>query len=598
MNENNQHPIVGKNLLRMVMLQLYNDPRCIYREYIQNSLDAINDAVSLGILKNNKDGLVAITINNDNIIIEDNGTGIKSSEAAKILMDIANSLKNGIDTAGQFGVGRLSGGEFCEKLKFITSYKGEPMSTSVSMNINMLRDILDHDDSDTSAEQVMAEICDVTSEQENEDKHYFRVILHHVINSKDILLNESDILSYIQQTAPIGYSTIFNTLINSCPQKDFVERHKRIEKIRVSLNDHLDIEKGYGLKIIGNNDEIRRLRYFELPEHPKFGKLAWGWYAVTPFSVQISDSDENAGIRLRKHNIALDKNILDPLFKETRGNKYFYGEIFITNENIMPDSGRHGLAAGEEADALKEQLKTYFKDVLHQLYTKANKYKGLLKDINNLVSRIDGAGNAETKSLLVDTLRKAVDNFQNNTKPSGIDELNDVIAIYRDKYDTKFRTRVDELISCYSKPESSAGVRQEPHTSSDSDSDDTTDGEQSGQTAREPDITSATGGSVGNHNTASKPSVSGTSTDSGDSGSDKTAESKKPPVEAPHPQKPQKAEDTFTPLTEQGLYTEKEIGLLRSVYKMIGLICTPSDKKKLDKYMEWAIDKIAKGKII
>ncbi len=598
MNENNQQPIVGKNLLRMVMLQLYNNPRCIYREYIQNGLDAINDAVSKGILKNNRDGFVAITINNGNIIIEDNGTGIKSSEAAKILMDIANSLKNGIDTAGQFGVGRLSGGEFCEELEFITSYKGEPTSTTVSMNINRLRDILDQDGIDTSAEQVMAAICDVTSGEENEDRHYFKVILHNVNNSKDILLNESDILSYIRQTAPIDYSTTFNTLINSCPQKDFVERHKQIEKIKVSLNNNVDIEKGYGLKIAGNGDDIRQLRYFELPEHPKFGKLAWGWYAVTPFSVQIGDNDENVGIRLRKHNISLDKNILDPLFKETRGNKYFYGEIFITNENIRPDSGRHGLAAGEEADALKEQLKTYFKDVLHQLYTKASKYKGLLKDISFFVKRIDEAGNAEAKSLYIDRLRQAVDKFQNSTKPSGIDELNDVIAIYRDKYDTKFKTRVDELISCYSKPESPAGARQEPHTSSDSDSDDTTDGEQSVQTAGEPDITSATGGSVGNYNTASKPSVSAISTDGGDSGSDKTAEGKKPPVEVPHPQKPQKTEDTFTPLTEQGLYTEKEVGLLRSVYKMIGLICTPSDKKKLDYYMEWAIDKIARGNII
>ena len=88
MNENYQKPIVGKNLLRMVMLQLYNNPRCIYREYIQNSLDAIHDAVETGVLKNNRDGLVSITINNGNIIIEDNGTGIKSSTAPKILMSI------------------------------------------------------------------------------------------------------------------------------------------------------------------------------------------------------------------------------------------------------------------------------------------------------------------------------------------------------------------------------------------------------------------------------------------------------------------------------------------------------------------------------
>lgn len=587
MNENNQHPMVGKNLLRMVMLQLYNNPRCIYREYIQNGLDAINDAVSKGILKNNRDGFVAITINNGNIIIEDNGTGIKSSEAAKNLMDIANSLKNGIDTAGQFGVGRLSGGEFCEELEFITSYKGEPTSTTVSMNINRLRDILDQDGIDTSAEQVMAAICDVTNGEEDEDRHYFKVILHNVNNSKDILLNESDILSYIRQTAPIDYSTTFNTLINSCPQKDFVERHKQIEKIKVSLNNNVDIEKGYGLKIAGNGDDIRQLRYFELPEHPKFGKLAWGWYAVTPFSVQIGDNDENVGIRLRKHNISLDKNILDPLFKETRGNKYFYGEIFITNENIRPDSGRHGLAAGEEADALKEQLKTYFKDVLHQLYTKASKYKGLLKDIRFFVKRIDEAGNAEAKSLYIDRLRQAVDKFQNSTKPSGIDELNDVIAIYRDKYDTELRGKVDELISCYGNPVNTAGSQQEARASS-----------VSNKTKPEnPNVAPAGGNSASSDGTASKPADQDSPVSGGASNAGNPTEGKKPPVESKST-KPQKTGDAFTPLTASGMYTEKEVGLLRSVYKMIGLICIPSDKKKLDYYMEWAIEKIARGNII
>lgn len=590
MNENYQKPIVGKNLLRMVMLQLYNNPRCIYREYIQNSLDAIHDAVETGVLKNNRDGLVSITINNGNIIIEDNGTGIKSSTAPKILMDIANSLKNGIDTAGQFGVGRLSGGEYCEKLEFNTSYFGEPLSTTVSMDINKLRSILERDDIDNPAEQVMAEICDVTRKQEAEDKHYFKVILHNVINSKDILLNESDILSYIQQTAPIGYSTTFNTLINSCPQKDFVERHKHIEKIRVSLNDHVDIEKGYGLKIVGNGDEIKRLRYFELPEHPKFGKLAWGWYAVTPFTVQIKDNDENAGIRLRKHNISLDKNILDTLFKETRGNKYFYGEIFITNENIMPDSGRQGLAAGEEADALIEQLKTYFKDVLYQLYTKASKYKGLLKDIRDLVDRIDKSESSEAKSLITENLRQSVDKFLNSTTRSGIDELNDVIDIYKDKYDTELKDRVEELLGNYEKPEHSVGSQQMSH-SVPSSIDTNVVGSNVPQT---------TNNSDNSNKPASKPVAPATSMGGSGPTAIEPTEGNLPhaKVSQPRPHKPQKSEDIFASLTENGKYTEREVGLLRSVYKMIGLICTPSDKKKLDKFMKWAADNIAKGNII
>jgi len=128
MAQNIENPIVGIDLLKMLMLQLYSNPRCIYREYIQNALDSINEAVKLGILSRVKDGHVNIHITSNSITIEDNGTGIKSNIAAKILTDIANSIKNGIDTAGQFGVGRLSGGGYCEVLEFETSYLGADVS--------------------------------------------------------------------------------------------------------------------------------------------------------------------------------------------------------------------------------------------------------------------------------------------------------------------------------------------------------------------------------------------------------------------------------------------------------------------------------------
>ena len=86
-----ENSTIGIDLLKMLMLQLYSNPRCIYREYIQNALDSINDAVRLGILTKVKDGHVNINISSNNITIEDNGTGIKADCAVKYLTDIANS---------------------------------------------------------------------------------------------------------------------------------------------------------------------------------------------------------------------------------------------------------------------------------------------------------------------------------------------------------------------------------------------------------------------------------------------------------------------------------------------------------------------------
>lgn len=568
-----QKPIVGKNLLRSLMLQLYSNPRCIYREYIQNGLDAINEAVKLGVLKQNKDGLVSIKIGKHDIVIEDNGTGIKEAEAPKKLMDIANSSKNGVDTAGRFGIGKLSGGGYCDTLIFTTSYVGESVSTTVSMDIRKLRTIIDNSE-EVSAEEVMTEICSVSKEICNSEDHFFKVCLHNIVNSAEILLNEEDILSYIRQTAPIGYSTVFNTLIDRSSQQEFALRHKQIEKIRVSLNNQSDVEKSYGLRIKGSDDEILKLRYFELPADPKFGRLAWGWYAVTRFTKQIDETnDENVGIRLRIHNISLDKDILNTLFKEPRGNKYFYGEIFITNDKIEPDSSRQGLAAGEEADALRSQLRKYFKDVLYQLYTRANKYKGQIKNIREYVDKI-GKSEQTVRPILAGQLQLAVEKFQKATEATASVEINDVIDIFKKTYNKELSQKVTDILINYGNHKLTAPMPQ-PSPSQ--------------VPQNKPTSTSApkpTPTSTPEPTPASTPEPAPALTP------EPTPASTPTPPATPPSQKPsKKTADVFANLSMAG-YTDKEVALLRKAYKYMGFVCTSSEKKKLAKYMEWAVKNI------
>lgn len=594
MNEHFQKPIVGKKLLRMLMLQLYNNPRCIYREYIQNSLDAITEAVKIGVLSKNKDGLVSITIGENAITILDNGTGIKSDDAPKVLMDIANSIKNGVNTAGQFGVGRLSGGGYCERLEFTTSYYGESVSTTVLMDMSKLKRILEEDVSSITAEQVMEDICEVSTCDEINSEHYFKVVLHNIINSADILLNKNDILSYIRQTAPIGYSTAFLTLINNCPQKDFVERHKSIEQIRVAVNEIPNVEKNYKRNIEGNGDEISKLRYFELPVHPDFGKLAWGWYAVTPFTKQIDQKDENVGIRLRKHNISLDKNILDSLFKEPRGNKYFYGEIFITNDHIEPNSGRQGMAAGEESDALKTQLKDYF-NVLYQVYHKANKYKKLLDIIQERVDKLETLSEPAAKKLVVNKLNEDVKKFQDAIKKNARDEVNDIISIYKEKYETELKGKVTELMDHYCQQQSSSTI----HESDEALSNDTSyhtpsyNAVSTGYTCTKEEVLSQQTIKTPTPLFQNSPELTLSTSTSITTPQHKTSCT----VETTKSKIQKKSNDPFALLTEQGSYSEKEIDLLRKVYKYMEVICTPSEKKKLTKLIECAVKNIVNNNL-
>ena len=580
--QNIDNPVIGIDLLKMLMLQLYSNPRCIFREYIQNALDSINEAVKIGILPRVKDGRVSISITKNDIYIEDNGTGIRRDKAVKILTDIANSVKNGIDTAGQFGVGRLSGGGYCEVLEFETTYQGEDVSTIVSLDTRILRQLIDKKQTDISAEEAMTKICTTQEKSALKEDHRFIVRLKNVINSREILLDIDEIKNYITEYAPIDYSVPFNSLINSCEQTDFVKRHKSIDKIRVSLNDFSDIEKGYGLKIAGTGDQIEKIRYFELTQHPKYGPLGWGWYAVTEFSVQINEEkDSCAGIRLRKHNISLDKNILNTCFKESRGNKYFYGEIFITNDNIVPDSGRQGLAAGEEADALIKEIKRYFAETLRPVYYKANKMKTALNKAGEVIGKLNNPEFANAVGPLTDKLKEHIEEFKKATTPDSKVEINDVISIYTNKYNSGLKADVEKYLVPKQSPKETepdildmvvkptvnnptepvaAGKPQNPHTSE-----------------TEPQTTLPAG------NPAPQPKT-------------KSSDTQKP-VSTPsptqsNPNRPRsQVDEILSPLEGKNISPE-QTAILKRVFSTMLVVCPSSNKKNVILLMEAAVNSL------
>lgn len=441
--------VVGKDLLESLIIRLYSDPRTIFREYVQNACDSIYDAVKAGILSSIDEGHVVIDINaaKKYIQVQDNGTGIPRDIALSALMDIFHRGKDGIGYAGQYGIGRLAGGGYCKELIFRTTSKGENVETQLTVDIQLLKKILNAPNDDRSAEQVMQHICSVSYPSANEDDHYLIVCLKDLTNSTDILLDEEEITEYIRDIAPIDYQVPFKQLIGMSIPDEYKERYDAIRHIHVTVNNSNDLKKRYGLKIEGNGDEIKKLRFFSLSSN-EYGSLAWGWYAVTPFSIQIPSSDKNAGIRLRKLNISLDKDLLNGYFQEERGNQYFYGEIFIDNDNIKPNSGRQGLSSGDETESLIAALKEYFKE-LKKVYSKANAIKNKLKAVrtryDEFVSKKDSLDAKQTEASLaflstdIRVFKELVEN------PRYSDEVKDVCEIYTAEYNEDLRDKIQAL---------------------------------------------------------------------------------------------------------------------------------------------------------
>ena len=128
-------------------------------------------------------------------------------------------------------------------------------------------------------------------------------------------------------------------------------------------------------------------------------------------------------------------------------------EIFITNDNIVPDSGRQGLAAGEEAEALMLEIKRYFSDTLRQVYYRANKLKTALNKIAEVVGKLNNPDFSSATGPLTKKLQEHYNEFNKLVSQDEKEEINDIIAIYQNKYNSKLKAEVEKYLAPQKEPQ-------------------------------------------------------------------------------------------------------------------------------------------------
>lgn len=386
--DNLNKTVIGKDVIESLTLGMYEDARIIYREYIQNSADQIDKALTYGILESIADSNIWIEIdrNNKQIVIEDNATGIASKEAVSILKNIAQSTKQrGVDK-GFRGIGRLGGLAYCDKLVFETSYKGENCKTVIEWNAKLLKSIINNRHDKESAVEVVDKTTQVSIDEESQDKHYFKVILNNVSN--DSLLDVIEIRSYLSMVAPtqIHPSFIFFQKIKEYVSSDSIT----YETYNINVNSE-NIYKEYTSSIYeftGNDkrklDVIKDVIFFQ--KNAKDGQLLiWGWYGVWSFSKQIPEkANPGRGLRLRKNNIQIgDEYCLVKLHKEPRGNFYYFGEVHAVHPELIPNARRDYFLENAYLEEFENYLTDYFKE-LYSSYHLSSKIRSSLKDISKL----------------------------------------------------------------------------------------------------------------------------------------------------------------------------------------------------------------------
>lgn len=373
---------IGKDQMRQYMGGLYENAMVVYREYLQNSCDAVEQALNEGLIPNRRHANIAVTIDtyNKSISIEDVGIGIAQNNIGPYLVSVASSQKFGKDLVGRHGIGRLNGANYCDQIVYETSYTGEAIKTTLVWDVKRAREICDDDNLDWTVEQIIDEVTNqVTYSQEDTDKHYCKVTLVNVNN--DQLLDVEAVKAYIEQIVSVDYSTEFKELVRTpCLSKpenaEFKQRFDCLWVYQVTVNN-VPIQKTYASeyedKVLGS------MQLFVLRDDKSQEELGWGWYALNRRAEQFNGVPFSF-IRARHHNFQIGReDLLNSYHKNTTAANYVVGELHITHPKIHPTGTRDGIEGGQDRQRLEMALRKLFKNI-YDLYNKASKFRSDIID--------------------------------------------------------------------------------------------------------------------------------------------------------------------------------------------------------------------------
>ena len=199
---------LGKKVLDNLIEGMYVDCFFIFREYVQNASDSIDEAVKQGFLTNRREGQIEITLSLDTAIIRDNGMGVSKVNAIEELGYIGASKKDPTIKKGFRGIGRLGGIAYCNKLQFITSAHGEEVKSIITIDCEKLRSEINDDSNDDEAAVIFSRNIHLEHEQEISDKRYFNVCLGDITEKR--LLQKDKVVSYLSKVAPVPYNASFS----------------------------------------------------------------------------------------------------------------------------------------------------------------------------------------------------------------------------------------------------------------------------------------------------------------------------------------------------------------------------------------------------
>lgn len=358
--------VIGKDVLELLSSSMYIDAMSIFREYVQNAADAIDQRLAAGRVRSKGQIQIRIDPNERRIVIRDNGTGIRAAEFTSRLVNLGASAKRGTEARGFRGVGRLAGLGYCQELIFRSQAEGESTSSEMRWDCRHLRNLLRAAEHDKDIISVVRDVVSVRGIPGVKGDHFFEVELNGVVrHNSNRLLSVEAVRDYLAQVAPVPFSPDF-----SCGDdiSTWLSARRLPEPVEIRINDAVDpiyrphrdeFDHGNGAPSI----TLAKVDFHELPG-VEGDTAAVAWIAHHEYAGAIPNAASIKGLRVRSGNIQVgDHNLFEDLFPETRFNSWCVGEIHVLDRKLIPNGRRDHFEQSVHFENLQNQLAPIVREI-------------------------------------------------------------------------------------------------------------------------------------------------------------------------------------------------------------------------------------------
>lgn len=352
-------PVIGRQLFDIITSGMYDNPLMVYREYVQNGVDAIDLAVEDGLLSPGE-SRISITMKGRerSIIIEDNGRGLSNDSAHGILTNVGCSPKEGTSQRGFRGIGRLGGLAYCDELVFETRSNAEEFVSVVRWNRSEFDAIAGDAQRRITLQEMIESVASLEYAEAAEDTpaHFFRVTLKNVHRfHSDLLMNVKAVNDYLAQSVPVPYNRDAFSFAGQIEQELAEVTDYRC--YHITVNDR-QVLRPYADDIklsVNSSDRISGIKFIRF-KGVEEETIAVGWYAGTSFLATLPATLNVKGIRVRQGNIEVGgEHFLDDKFSESRFSGWQIGEIHVVNGALKPNARRDGFEHTRNFEKFLEQ---------------------------------------------------------------------------------------------------------------------------------------------------------------------------------------------------------------------------------------------------